>query len=264
MYSLSTKELILAIKKDYGQNIDDPTLLRYLDKIQRRLFLFKGDRMEFVNGADPEFPYPILETQEGVLEYTIDSNSLVDSTGNPVTVNCDGTEVDVAEVGKVFTVRYPRGYYKKTATGSITPYQGYYQSFVTSYNNRGVNLRVGSFSDIPVKIIPRTPQSPPKVVFLCDPGTTTANSDNTSAYYISVYMAPKRITSINSPLSVDVDKWEDALVDGVVGEIEKAIMGGNSMRAEKFEKVWIKKFREYSNRWLDQSSYLEITRRKFS
>lgn len=245
---VSTKELIFRIQDDYAKGVSVDKLLVYLDSVQRKMFLNNSVRSIYLNGSDPTFPYPILETQEGVLEYEITTDSFVDSLGNPITVSVDGITLDVAEVVEVFR------------NGEYHTYSDYGRTTYGRQTSRTKKVFGKDFDVVPVRIQPRTFTSPPKITFQSDPKTKSPDNGSTDVYFVEVSVTPRKLTSIEIPLSVDTDKWEDMLIDGVVGEIQK-VLYGESKVAQKFETEWLPRFRGACNKALNDWEPIEITRR---
>ena len=259
----TTRELLHGIKKDYCKNVDVTDLVRYLDKVQRALFLVNAENMVYMNGADTRFPYPILETQEGVLEYEITRNSLVDSNGDPLVLTYGGAEVDAAEVTAIFRrVGYSDQY--NLMNSNDNGYGSYYYPRRANYftNNRQFMLWGEWFNEMPYKLVTRSPSNPnPKIIFQCDPGTRTVADAN--AFFIEVSVAPPPVSTVNSELVIDIDKWEDALIDGVQGEVERILYLEASKKSQLFYTKWIPLFRKYANENLPRWKNATIKRRPY-
>jgi len=247
---LTTKELVFQFKEDYAKNTSVDKILQYLDKVQRRAFLHNNVATIFLNGSDSHFPYPILETQEGILEYTIGKDAFVNFDGTPIVVNVDNVPLEVSEVVEVFK-------------GSVSS-NAYYDYGRVGYNGRAYGrekLIFGrAFEVMPVRIMPRTQDSDPKIIFQRDPKTKVADGVSEDVYYVECSVAPRRITSVEIPLSINTDKWEDMLIDGMLGELQK-VLYGESKVAMKFEKEWLPKFAGYCNKNLNDWEPIEIIRR---
>jgi hypothetical protein len=237
----TTRELVSIIKEDFAPDWGIPKLLQFLDRAQR--FLYKNDCAETVwlNESDPSFPYPIFKTTSGVLSYDMSPTNLVDSEGVQVTPEVSGYPVHMRRIRSVFIVvsDLASSNYDKKFYGEQFSLVGLNQFW-------SQRLYRTSFYKVPGDIHDANGlHDYPRFVFHEDPGTTT------DRYFVEMFCDPIEITSANIPLTIDGDKWEDALIDGVVGYIED-IESGKSERLEKFRKYWLKKFMSDANDHADE------------
>ena len=245
---LTTRELIAGIKQDYSISFAPERLVRYLDRIQRDVFLDETFELTYFNGDDPEFPYPILPTVAGQRTYTIEDGVLTDSQQNPLNITFEGNPADVSRVFYVFS----EGRFGDYHTGQRGYGLDYYRE-----DNQSIMLRGRQFYKEVVILNQRTPNSAPTIQFATDPG------DSDKRYYVAMGLVPKKIGSIGSPMTLNVDKWERALINGVVGECEKAVNAGESKRANKWESHWIPAIRSSYNQSSEEFYDPTVTRRRF-
>lgn len=239
----NTRELVGIIKEDYAQDWGIPKILQFLDRAQR--FLMKNDCAQtcYYNYDDPDLPFPILSTTAEQLSYEIpgDTTCLVDSEGNALTPSRGGYPLNIRRIRHVFIM------VSDLATSSYDK-KFYGKQFQLVGLNQYWSQRLYrvSFFKVPVHIEEASGlQSYPKVTFFEDPGT----HDN--KYLIEMFFDPIELTSASIPLSLDGDKWEEALIDGTVGYIED-VENGRSERLEKFRTYWKRKFLNEMNRHEDE------------
>lgn len=245
---LTTRELIAGIKQDYAISFDPMRLLRYLDRIQRMVFLDETFELTYFNGDDPTFPYPILPTVAGQRSYTIEDGVLTDTEGNPLDITFEGNPADVSRVFFVFS----SGGHNDIRLGE----RGYGLNYYGT-DDRSFMLRDRWYHKEVVILHQRTPNSKPTIQFARDP------KDTDQRYYVSMGLVPKPLTSLSSTLTLNVDRWERALIDGVVGECERAVNAGESKKADKFENEWIPAIRSSYNESQNEFVDSTVTRKRF-
>jgi len=166
------------------------------------------------------------------------------------------------------TIEYP---YLSTTTG-ILDYDIDETTLVDS-NGDTISIQVGGYDvavrrvarvftvdekfeyPVVVSLYDRTNLEPARVVFAVDPGTYP------DKYFVEFYYSPMPLETEFSVLTIDADKWEQALIDGAVGYYED-LQNGVSQRFEKFQTYWMKKFKEQSNSKLDKRYNLQIPVRR--
>ena len=255
--SITTQELVSIIKSDFASDVSRPRILSYLNRAQKELFNNDCAQMVFLNGADPKFPYPILVTTAGQLEYNIDGSTLVDSSGNPVSLTkTDGSgntrAITCRKINHIFIMQtgLRLGAYKRMFYG-----EGFQLVGLTSFwNNR---LQSVSFVEVPGFIDNRTEYSPTQFTFAEDPLATT------DKYYVEFYYGCPDLSSESVPLSVDGDKWGEALICGIQGYIEQW-RNGNTNRLTEFRTYWKLRFKDAMNSTMAQQSPLQMPVRRFA
>jgi hypothetical protein len=247
---LTTKELIAGIKEDYANSFSTDRLVRYLDRVQRMVFLDETWALEYFNNDDPVFPYAILPTVEGQLSYTIEDGVLQDSNGDPLDITYEGKSVAVNRVLNVFTDDFNNIDYNTSIGGNTR----------LGYGDRGfvpddlcVKIRGRTFYKASVRTTALSPNRKPTVTFLYNP------DNNVGHYYIALGLVPTKIGATASTMMLNVDKWERALIDGVVGECELAV-NGKSDRADKFLNYWVPKIRDSYNEGMEDFYDTTISR----
>ena len=216
---LSVKEFLGDIKRDYASDIPTEDLLRYLNRVQRMVFTVDTGKMLFLNPNDPQHPYPYLETHAGQVEYELGVDRLVDSHQNYVPIVVNGFAVEPQSILSVFI---------KNVDTVI--YRGYNTYNEVKTNSLGNDM-------VPVYIIERDNAAGPKIIFQNDPG------DTHDVYKVEFNVSPVPLTSINSNMSLDLERWENELITAMVGEIEK-VYDGESQKADLFYKKYRKKIQD--------------------
>lgn len=248
---LTTTELLAGIQQDYADTFSSEKLVRYLDRVQRTIFLDDTFELMYFNHDDPVFPLPILPTVDGQLTYVIDDGVLVDSDENPINLMWDSYAV---EASKVLYVLTDQGYSSSSSyPGASNGWRGYQTD--SNVDDNSVIIRGRKFRKEPVKLLERTPTNKPRITFSYNPGST-------SKYYIGLAVVPPKISSARTPMSLNVDKWEKALIDGVVGECELAV-NGRSERAERFLTYWLPKIRSSYNESMGEFMDTNVSHRRF-
>jgi len=243
---LSLNEFLANVKRDYASDISVEDLLRYFNRIQRLIFTADTGKMHFLNSADPEFPYPILPTTAGQLEYDITQQGVLkDSQGNDVILLYAGRPVEVSDITSVFI-----------SNESVATYKGSYGYGRYEPNKNIFRLSLDAYKEAPVTIIQRDGFTAPLIVFQEDPGETG------NVYYVDFTISPTTVTSLNSPASVDLERWEYELTTGIVGEVEK-VYDGESAKADLFYKKFRKKIQDSMRNGRDLSVPFYVQRRDF-
>jgi hypothetical protein len=247
---LTTTELIAGIQEDYANSFSVDRLVRYLDRIQRTIFLDDTFELMYFNDDDPVFPLPVLPTVDGQLSYEVEDGLLTDSDGNPLNFTWDSYSVVPSKVAYVLveTSRHDNPFVKEGTLG--------YGLSTNGYDDNSVIVRGRKFYKARVRLTERTPSSPPRITFATNPGDTDVR------YYVGVGVVPPKIGSVRTPMSINVDKWEMALIDGVVGECEKSV-NGESKRAEKFLSYWLPAIRSSYNDNMGEFFDTNVSSRRF-
>ena len=101
----------------------------------------------------------------------------------------------------------------------------------------------------------QTGATPARVIFPYDPGNTT------NTYQIEALIEPIQVTADTIPLMVG-KKWEDAIMDGVLGKIEYQDYG-ESNRLQTFREYWLPLFYAAYKSTRDRSMRTVTEPRKF-
>lgn len=222
----TTQELITTIKEDFAPDWSRTRLLGYLDWAHRTLVCQDCAQSIFLNSGDDNFPIPILQTTTGSLEYEVVAGNFADSDGDAVTFTVDEKTVIPRRVKNVFIQA-------SSTAGSDFNRRFYLDSFSWSGINDNWSRRIYqvSYWKVPCHLFDKTNDRGPVIQFVEDPGTTT------DKYYVEFYFEPPELTSESVTLMVDASKWEQALIDGVVGRIEK-VKNGRSEMYDRFMTYW--------------------------
>ena len=244
---LSTREIIAVIKEDYAQNVSVTKLVRYLDRVQRQIFSDDNYFCSFMNPADPNFPYPILTTQDGTLEYEMVDGALVDSLGVQLSFELQGRPVVAQRVNRVLRDLYHTQHYGQRNSG----YGLRRRSAIPDGDDVLGNRQMERIS---VRTIPRTPTEPARIIFNENPGDAD--------FYLDVVLAPRKIGTLDTEMSLDTDLWEMELIDGVRGHVENAI-NGESKVYQTFINEHVPRIRGTLNDDVEQSDPIQVLPRKF-
>jgi len=246
----NTRELLGIIKEDYAQDWSFPKLLEFLDRAQRSLMMTDCAQTIWFNNSDPTFPFPILKTVAGQLSYNIDSTTLVDSTGAALTPSIGGYNVKIRRVRHVFIMvsdltssNYDKKFYGEQF--SVVGLNQYWSQRLYRVDYFKVPCDIREASGL---------KTSPQVTFFEDPGT---HSDK---YLIELFCNPVPLTTPDIPLSLDGDRWEMALIDGVVGYIED-VENGKSERLDKFNTIHKREFMNEGNSHEDERSEPQMKQR---
>lgn len=237
----NTQELLGIIKEDFAPDWGIPKLTQLLDRAQRYLMMNDCAQTVYLNRDDTVFPFPILSTTENNLKYDIDSTTLVDSSGNAVTPQINGYNVRLRRVRHLFIMvsdLASSNYDKKFYGAQIFPFglNEYWSQrlYRVSYYKVPCDIREASgLKDVP------------HITFFENQGT------HDDRIFVEAFYDPYELTDYNTPLSLDGNKWEEALIDGVVGYIED-MENGRSERLEKFRTYWKKQFMNEGNAHVDE------------
>lgn len=234
---MSLQSLVNTINSDYCPEKSVPTVLSLVERAIKRLFNQPCNSSIYFNRSDPLFPWPILKTVSGTLSYDVQAN-LVDSSGNPITCVQSGVPIILRDIGNVFVkgeiIR--SGAYHPNFRGvplsltGINPYWGYqfYENYYTVVGN----------------VTSKTEQEGLFFDFLEDPGA------HTDQYYVEAFMEHPDINTVFDPVLINLQLWEQAIIDGCIGYMEDFDNGdadGNK-KIKKFEEYWVPKFSAYGNK----------------
>lgn len=244
---MDTREIVTSVKEDFAPDWSTEKILSYLDRCQKNLFSIDCPLTTFFSEGDTSFPLPILSTISGELTYSVIENNLVDSTGAVVQLTKNGYDVTIRKVKNVHV--------QKTTSSLNNRFFGEqfeWAGMLGSWTNRLTTL---SFYIQPAITIPRTENEPAKIIFPEDPGTYD------DRYYVECYYNPITLTSVDVPLSIDGNMWDEALIDGIVGLIEKS-QYGRSEKYDIFQNYHKKKFRSYGTSGISNRSSLVMSTRE--
>lgn len=234
-----TQSLITSLLEEIDPSISRPRYREYLNRIQRALFNNDCAQSVWYNTADISFPWPVLKTVAGTLEYEITAANLINSAGAAISsIAVNGVTVAPRRIRSVFISTasiVASGYNPKFRGAEITPIgiNPYWQRKL--YNNRYYSA-VGQPFD-------KTDLQGCKWIFDDDPGATT------NCFYVEFFYAPPNIsaeTGAGSYMVLDSDKWEQCIYDGVAACIEDMANGG-SQKFQKFQEYWIPRFLQGMN-----------------
>jgi hypothetical protein len=243
---------VTAIKEEYLPDLSRTTILDNLDRVQRVLFGNDCAQTTFFNTADGDFPYPLLSTTSGNLSYLINASTLVDSDGNAVSLTRGGYTITIRRVKRLFMVislsssssDVYKWYGEPCSVIGINPY----------WHNKWYH---SEFYEVPAAITDKSNLEAPRVTFLSDPGTYD------DRYYVECFIDPVSLSSESIPLTLDGSRWEEALIEGVVGFVKRWQTPDNpSPYYDRFMNYHVKKFQCYMNEGADQLRPVKIKRRE--
>jgi hypothetical protein len=245
----TTQELVSLLKEEYAPSYSRTRILYLLDWAQRQMFCTDCAQHLYYNRADDTFFTPILKTTDGVLDYQIDDDALVDSDGNDLAITYYGTSVTCRKVWRL--------YFKGGTLDSNWYDQRWYGQEIFPvginqfYANRFLYTR---FFEVPCVTINKTQIGSAALTFTENPGTTT------DKFFVDFYMNPPKLTSESIPLVVNADVWEWALIQGVMARIEDVKHGTND-RMKDFKKE-VAKYKHSQNISDAQKTPLKCRRRE--
>lgn len=242
---MDTQQIVTTIKEDYAQDWSRPKILDMLDRVQKKLFLNDCAQTIFMNPSDTMFPIPLLVTTAGTLSYPVTGAVLVSSTGAAVTLAKNGYAIACRRVKRVFiALSNVSSFDSRHFYGDTFAWSGVNAEWTKSFRNV-------TFCEIPAILYDRTENESARIQFAEDPGSTN------NKYYVEFYHTPAELTTESVPLSIDGDMWDEALIDGVVGLIEKS-QYGKSEKWDMFNMVWKRRFIGQMNANEDRRSPKQI------
>jgi hypothetical protein len=223
---MSVKYLAQDImKKAPGWGITD--VLRKINEVQNYIYAHPCRQTMYLDPATG-FP-PTLATTAGKLDYEVP-----DITKN---INAVARTLRIAKVLRVFVDATTAKQYQLPYIGELfelTP--------VNPFSPYSTGLDKKYFWQIPVDTLEATETDRARIMFKNDPGTTT------TAFFYECVIEPLQITSTSTPLMLP-QRWERAIFDGVVAQIQDNAYGKDSREAKFYEywcpQIWY---------WLDQGA----------
>lgn len=253
---MQTRELVSWIIEDFAPGYSRPKVLSYIRRAQNEVFNFDCAHTLFINKSDPAFPIPLLSTAEGVLSYTPSALNLVDSAGDPIALEVNGHPVNVRRIKRVFTQLQPNSPFNASKFyGSTFSWAGVDEGYAR-------RITKAMFRAVPAIMTEEVDSEDAKVTFLEDPGTTTGT------YYIEFYFGPIDLTSETVPMSIDSNKWAEAIFKAVRGYIEESRNGRTDLldgprQSYSFRGYWIPKIRSSFNAGIEQRRPYQFRSREF-
>jgi len=242
--SVTAQSLVTTLKDDFGFEYGRPVLLDYLRRTVNSLCNQNAEQMTYLNGSDVAFPFPVLVTEDETLDYEVSNTNLVDSEGTAITMTVGGYPVVCRKINHVFL-----------AGGSFV-YGGYDRVSITGTSAYWAQrLSNVAFYKVPGSIYDRTNLKAAHFQFHSNPGA------HTDRYYVEFYWGALELSSESIPLSLDGDMWEEALIEGTVGLIEK-VENGQSNQLDHFRSYWLPLFVKSMNASMEERSPLQMPIRR--
>jgi hypothetical protein len=230
---MSTETLLDLLEVDlpsgWSRSTGSRSLLAMIEKGQDKLFKALGRKRRHI-GSDNKGFEPYLLTTAGTYEYEIVAANL--SCGTPIQrINGSNYEVLADIVSEIFIDASTSAAYDMAHVGEPMFY-GEINPYYTG--SERVYMRI-----VPVDSKPALQNTPPRVIFKDDPGTTT------DQYFCGFLWLPPRLTSESIPLAIPED-FEDAIEAYVRARLQTSQSGAESEFMNSFLNYWIPKFvREY-------------------
>lgn len=237
----------------------DLTILAFLNKAYLRMF--QNDCKDFIfqlceppDVEEPVFPYPVLrQTQtipaNGSGEHEAPMPSCVsvipdnfeDANGDPITFVYHNQTITCRKVNAFFVESDIFSRYWSLNSTYIEPYTPY-------YNTRYVGSRFYNrqFVRYPCDLRPPDQEVPAQAFFSARPYEVGVSSTTPALIFCEFWMTPPSMTTLDSKMLIDTDRWQDELEDGAVGYWEKEV-NGDSRLWEKFIKFDRKVYMNESN-----------------
>ena len=237
---MNTQQLVTLIKEDFAPGYARTKILSYIARAQEELFNQDCAQMKFYNGSDIDLPIPLISTTAETLQYTPSESNLVDSEGNAISLTKNGYAVSVRKISKVFIqASDTSSAYNNTFIGENFDWSG----INDNWSRKLYNIR---FEGVPIIIHDRSDNQDAYFIFVEDPDT------HTDRYYIEFYVGPVALDSESIPLSLDANKWSEAIIKAVRGYIEESRNGRSEhldgdRRSKSFRSYWLPTFRNSMN-----------------
>jgi hypothetical protein len=250
---MSDLRSLLSIVRDYMPELTEVRALEYINRAYKTLMQTDTRVNVYMNFDDPEFPYPIIKK---TFTYSPDSGKapeptprsfyfldgeygvFEDSQGNPITLSVNGVGVSVRRVNAIFTevARYNDAYQI-----------GYYNPLGTYYNQgyRGTKWYDRKFVRIPCNLYQKTSS-------VDNNASVQFNTENPyegieNPIYVEFWYDPPAITNKAQSVLIDLNRWQDVLIDGAVGYYED-LKNGRSDRLDKFKRQGLREFKNEYNK----------------
>lgn len=257
---------ILGIIQDYMPEEPVQKVLEYLNRAYLRLS--QNDIKDFIyvicagdyDNTDLDFPYPVLKQK-------ISSNvpmpscvaiipeNFTDDLGKDLSTSPEtfeflylGQPVTCRKVNAFFVRKSPKYYYYPS---NQAPYEPFSPFFNDGY--AGTKYRANGnydFTRFPCDLRPASSAAPPTAFFYSKPYGDAENADINKKYlgdiYCEFWFTPPALSNPNSTMLLDVDKWQDELINGAVGYWEDKV-NGFSERLQKFLQFDRKEFMNEGN-----------------
>jgi hypothetical protein len=237
---MNTQQLVSLLKNDFAPGYARTKLLSYVERAQNELFGQDCAQTKFYNVGDTTLPLPILSTTEGTLKYIPSESNLVDSDGNALSLTINGYDVTIRKIERVFINVSGVAYdYDNVFVGRTFNWAGINEN----WSRRLYNVK---FQEVPAILYDRTSVEDAHLVFAEDPKT------HTDKYYVEFYINPVPLDSERIPLTIDADKWAEAIIRAVRGYIEEGRNGRSELldggaNTGSFRNYWLPKFRNSGN-----------------
>jgi len=259
---MNTIDLYKHVKKSMPE-VTDIDILKYINYAYKALVNQDSNDFIWLNRNDENFPYPILsggtdgltysDAKEGkvysqtkweedwennlsFISYSITyyeddddilNSAIVDTLNEFVAIKVDfegeNYAVKARKIKSIFTF-----YSSSVASDFPDIYRPIMMEdqFYSKYN----------FVKVPFTTIPKKQDTAPVVTFF---GLLNRYAQ---PFFIEFYYEPPDITSVNSPVFIDIQKWLQPLNEGSVAFYEK-IVNGVSDKLEYFNKRWLPEFK---------------------
>lgn len=228
---MSTESLVARLRpyaKDWNIT-GNRSILSLIQNRQDELFACNDLMMRFIPSDNKGFP-PYLKTVAATYQYSINSTNL----SSALNVSIGGTSYEV-KANKILGVFIDSGVssYRDDVMG---------RTYIYRYGNPGGSdsSRI-EVANVPVRTRHALETTAPLVTFFNDPGTYN------DRYFVELTHLPPRLTAVSIPLMVPIE-FEQAIFEGVLGEIRFVENGTYNDMQTRFEKYWKPRFHS------DQSS----------
>lgn len=92
-------------------------------------------------------------------------------------------------------------------------------------------------------------------MFVEDPGT------HDDRYYVEAYIAAPTLSSESIEPFIDLDTWQDGIIETVMAYIED-IRNGNTNRTQVVNRFWLPRYRRHMNKHMSEKRTLNIMNRE--
>jgi len=237
----TTRTLVGELKLRMEENAD-LVILSYLDKAYMRLVQNDIEDMIFylcepVEAPEVIYPFPVLKKTVIVPpngspggEFAMPScvkiieDNFEDINGDPIEFKYHGLPVTCRKVNYFFTESDVFSQFWNFDYRTVEPHTPY-------YNLRYLKTRshMPNFTRVPASLRQADQLSPAEARFFDRPYNIPVTIQNAPQIFISFWMQPPSLTTLDSKMMVDVDKWQDELTNGAVGYYELVVSGRSEM-----------------------------------
>lgn len=246
----TTRTLVGELKRRMEEQ-PDIVILSFLDKAYMRLVQNDIEDMIFylcepVAADDVIYPFPVLKRMVTIPPnggpggtfpmpacVPIIETNFEDNNGDPIEFKYHNEIITCRKVNYFFTESDIFYQFWNFDYQTVEPHTPQYN--LRYLNN---NTRTPNFVRIPASLRQADQISPAEARFFERPYDISVTTQTPPQIFISFWMQPPSLVTVNSKMLIDVDKWQDELTNGAVGYYELEVNGRSEMweRFIKFDR----------------------------